>query len=150
MQIYKNGEIVYASIDNTGSTDDAALGARYAKGRLDTLDSRFDDYISKEEMYEDVVTKDDFVTSETEKTSGIEVVLPPGPTESSPNDLNIDDSEEMRHSTVHTSSNHYINTKLDTINNALVGKMSIQFVEELPASPERNTQYYVETEDEGV
>ncbi len=50
MQIRKNGEIVYNSIDNTGSTDDAALGARYAKGRIDTLEGNFDNYFDKDEV----------------------------------------------------------------------------------------------------
>jgi hypothetical protein len=154
MQIYKHGKLIYNSIDNTGSTDDASLGAKYAMGRLDDIDNRFDNYITKTEILdsldENIVTKNDFVTEPTDKETGIEVVLPTGPTESSPNDLNINDSDEMRHSTVHTSSNHYINTKLDNINNALVGKMSIEFVDELPSSPERNTQYYVKTEKEDV
>lgn len=49
MQIRKNGEIIYNSIDNTGSSDDAALGARYAKGRIDTIESNFDNYFDKDE-----------------------------------------------------------------------------------------------------
>jgi len=28
--------VVYNSIDNTGATDEASLGARYAKGRIDS------------------------------------------------------------------------------------------------------------------
>jgi hypothetical protein len=50
MQIRKDGAVVYNSIDNTGSTDDASLGARYAMGRLDTLDGRFDGYYTKTEV----------------------------------------------------------------------------------------------------
>lgn len=50
MQIRKNGAIIYNSIDNTGSTDDAALGARYAKGRIDTLEGEFDNYFDKDEV----------------------------------------------------------------------------------------------------
>ena len=34
MRIKKDGLVIYNSIDNTGSTDDASLGARYAKGRF--------------------------------------------------------------------------------------------------------------------
>ena len=52
MQIRKDGEIIYNSIDNTGSTDDAAMGARTTKGRLDTLDGRFAGYYTKAEVLE--------------------------------------------------------------------------------------------------
>lgn len=50
MQIRKDGAIIYNSIDNTGSSDDAALGARYAKGRIDTLEGNFDNYFDKDEV----------------------------------------------------------------------------------------------------
>ena len=50
MQIRKDGEIIYNSIDNTGSSDDAALGARYAKGRIDTIEGNFDNYFDKTEV----------------------------------------------------------------------------------------------------
>lgn len=50
MQIYKNGVLVYNPIDNTGSSDLASLGAQYAKGRLDTLDGRFNGYYTKSEI----------------------------------------------------------------------------------------------------
>ena len=50
MQIYKNGALVYNPIDNTGSSDLASLGAQYAKGRLDTLDGRFNGYYTKSEI----------------------------------------------------------------------------------------------------
>ena len=97
-----------------------------------------------------LVNEDDFVTTPTGKTDGIEIVTPVG-TPTSPIVLSeIDDSAAMKYSTVHTSSNDYINHKLDAINESLVGKLSIQFVAALPASPTRNTQYYVETADEGV
>lgn len=39
MKIKKDGLVIYNSIDNTGSTDDASLGARYTKGRLDSTDN---------------------------------------------------------------------------------------------------------------
>lgn len=98
----------------------------------------------------ELVNEDDFVTTPTGKTDGMEFVLPVG-TPTSPIVLSeIDDSAAMRYSTVHTSSNDYINHKLDAINESLVGKLSIQFVAELPASPTRNTQYYVETDTDGV
>lgn len=97
-----------------------------------------------------LVNEDDFVTTPTGKTDGIEIVTPVG-TPTSPIVLSeIDDSAAMKYSSVHTSSNDYINHKLDAINESLVGKLSIQFVAALPASPTRNTQYYVETADEGV
>ncbi len=98
----------------------------------------------------ELVNEDDFVTTPTGKTDGMEFVLPVG-TPTSPTVLSeIDDTAAMKYSTVHTSSNDYINHKLDAINESLVGKLSIQFVAELPASPTRNTQYYVETATEGV
>ena len=50
MKIIKDGHTVYNSIDNTGSSNDAALGAQYAKGRLDTLDGRFAGYYTKTEV----------------------------------------------------------------------------------------------------
>lgn len=50
MQVIKDGAVVYDPIDNTGSSDLAALGARYAKGRLDTLDGRFNGYYTKTEV----------------------------------------------------------------------------------------------------
>lgn len=97
-----------------------------------------------------LVNEDDFVTTPTGKTDGIEIVTPVG-TPTSPIVLSeIDDTAAMKYSTVHTSSNDYINHKLDAINESLVGKLSIQFVAALPASPTRNTQYYVETATEGV
>lgn len=97
-----------------------------------------------------LVNEDDFVTTPTGKTDGIEIVTPVG-TPTSPIVLSeIDDSAAMKYSTVHTSSNDYLNHKFDAIDESLVGKLSIQFVAALPASPTRNTQYYVETADEGV
>jgi hypothetical protein len=50
MQIIKEGQVIYNSIDNTGATDYSSLGARYAKGRLDTLEGRFDGYYTKSEV----------------------------------------------------------------------------------------------------
>ena len=154
MKIYKNGEKMYDSIDNTGTADNASLSARYAKGRLDSLDNRFDDYVSNEDMStlleDEIVNRSNFVTSPTERDTGIEIVLPQEPRESSEVVSDIDDSAEMKYSTVHTSSNNYINTKLDALSDSLVGKMNLQFVSELPSSPDRNTQYYVETATAGT
>jgi len=97
-----------------------------------------------------LVSVDDFVTTESGKTEGIEIVLPAG-TPSSPIVLSeINDDEEMRYSSVHTSSNQYINNQLDALNDALAGKLNLLFVEELPEHPTRNTQYYVETDTEGT
>ena len=97
-----------------------------------------------------LVNESDFVTTPTGKTDGMEFVLPVG-TPTSPIVLSeIDDTAAMKYSTVHTSSNDYLNHKFDAINESLVGKLSIQFVAALPASPTRNTQYYVETATEGV
>lgn len=97
-----------------------------------------------------LVGVDDFVTTESGKTEGIEIVLPAG-TPSSPIVLSeIDDTEEMRYSGVHTSSNQYINNQIDALNDALAGKLNLLFVEELPEHPTRNTQYYVETDTEGT
>lgn len=97
-----------------------------------------------------LVNEDDFVTTPTGKTDGIEIVTPVG-TPTSPIVLSeIDDSAAMKYSSVHTSSNDYLNHRFDAIDESLVGKLSIQFVAALPASPTRNTQYYVETADEGV
>lgn len=42
MKIYKNGTVAYDSIDNTGSTDHASLGARYAKGVMDSIRNDLD------------------------------------------------------------------------------------------------------------
>lgn len=96
------------------------------------------------------VDEADFVNESTGKEDGVEIVLPQG-TPTSPIVLSeINDSEEMKHSTVHTSSNHYINTKLDALTNSLAGKLSIQFIDELPSNPERNTQYYMRTETPGI
>lgn len=51
MRIKKDGLVIYNSIDNTGSTDDASLGARYAKGRLDSTDNNLHhNYYTKEEV----------------------------------------------------------------------------------------------------
>lgn len=51
MRIYKNGSIVFTSIDNTGSTDEASLGARYAKGRLDsTWNNMTQNYYTKDQV----------------------------------------------------------------------------------------------------
>lgn len=51
MKIYKNGSIVFSSIDNTGSTDEASLGARYAMGRLDsTWNNLTQNYYTKDQV----------------------------------------------------------------------------------------------------
>ena len=51
MRIKKDGLVIYNSIDNTGSTDDASLGARYTKGRLDSTDNNLHhNYYTKEEV----------------------------------------------------------------------------------------------------
>lgn len=51
MKIKKNGGVVYNSIDNTGSTDASALGARYAKGRLDSLQNDLSqNYYTKDQV----------------------------------------------------------------------------------------------------
>lgn len=51
MRIYKNGSVVFTSIDNTGSTDEASLGARYAKGRLDsTWNNLTQNYYTKDQV----------------------------------------------------------------------------------------------------
>jgi hypothetical protein len=50
MKIYKAGQLLYNSIDNTGISDEASLGAQYAKGRLDTLEGRFSGYYTKSEV----------------------------------------------------------------------------------------------------
>lgn len=50
MKIRKNGSVVYNSIDNTGSTDASALGARYAKGRMDSTDNNLaNNYYTKDQ-----------------------------------------------------------------------------------------------------
>ena len=53
MKIKKDGSVIYNSIDNTGSTNDASLGSRYAKGRLDSTDTNLrQNYYTKEEVQE--------------------------------------------------------------------------------------------------
>lgn len=53
MKIKKDGSVIFNSIDNTGSTDEASLGARYAKGRLDSTDNNLhQNYYTKEEVQE--------------------------------------------------------------------------------------------------
>lgn len=97
-----------------------------------------------------LVGVDDFVPAATGKTEGIEVVYGPA-TPASPVVLSeIDDTDEQRYSSVHTSSNQYINGQLDELNTLLAGKLNLLFVDELPDPPTRNTQYYVETEQAGV
>ena len=92
----------------------------------------------------------DFVTTPTGKTDGIEFVLGEG-TPSAPAVITeINDSAEMKYSTVHTSSNHYINAMFDAINNSIASKLNMLIVEELPDPVTRNTMYYVETSTAGV
>lgn len=51
MKVYKNGNVVFNSIDNTGSTNEASLGARYAKARLDSTDNNLTlNYYKKEQV----------------------------------------------------------------------------------------------------
>ena len=50
MQIYKDGNMLYDSIDNTGTANNASLSAHYAKGRLDTLEGNFNNYFNKTEV----------------------------------------------------------------------------------------------------
>lgn len=53
MKIKKDGLVIFNSIDNTGSTDEASLGARYAKGRLDSTENNLhQNYYTKEEVQE--------------------------------------------------------------------------------------------------
>ena len=53
MKIKKDGSVIFNSIDNTGSTDEASLGARYAKGRLDSTENNLhQNYYTKEEVQE--------------------------------------------------------------------------------------------------
>lgn len=53
MKILKNGSVIFNSIDNTGSTNESSLGARYAKGRIDSLYNDLDqNYYTKEETHE--------------------------------------------------------------------------------------------------
>jgi hypothetical protein len=92
----------------------------------------------------------DFVNTPTGKSSGIEFVLGEG-TPTNPVVLSeIDDTDSMRYSTVHTSSNHYINGRLNALADTLAGKLNMLFVNTLPDPPERNTQYYVSTATAGV
>ena len=50
MQIYKDGNMLYDSIDDTGTANNASLSAHYAKGRLDTLEGNFNNYFDKTEV----------------------------------------------------------------------------------------------------
>lgn len=50
MQIFKDGNMLYDSIDNTGTANNASLSAHYAKGRLDTLEGNFNNYFDKTEV----------------------------------------------------------------------------------------------------
>jgi hypothetical protein len=50
MQIYKDHNLLYDSIDNTGTADNASFSSRYVKGLLDTLSGRFGDYFDKAEV----------------------------------------------------------------------------------------------------
>ena len=97
-----------------------------------------------------LVGEGDFVSTPTGKTSGIEFILPAG-TPTDPIVLSeIDDSEALRYSSVHTSSNQYLNAQFDALKNALVNKLTMLLVDELPDPVTRNTLYYVATETAGV
>ncbi len=97
-----------------------------------------------------LVGEGDFVSAPTGKTDGMEFILPAG-TPTDPIVLSeIDDSEALRYSSVHTSSNQYINAQLDALRNALVNKLTMLLVDELPDPVTRNTLYYVATETAGV
>jgi len=50
MYIKSDNNVIYNPIDNRGTSDLVALGAQYAKGRLDTLDGRFAGYYTKTEV----------------------------------------------------------------------------------------------------
>ena len=97
-----------------------------------------------------LVGVNDFVNTPTGKVSGIEIVLE-GATPADPIVVTeIDDSAALRYSSVHTSSNQYINAQLDALKNALVDKLTLLIVNELPDPVTRNTLYYVATETAGV
>lgn len=52
-QLYKDGVMIHNTIDNDGVSDQASLGARYAKGRLDSTANDLDlNYFTKEEVYD--------------------------------------------------------------------------------------------------
>jgi len=97
-----------------------------------------------------LIGEDDFVQTATGKLDGIEIVLPEG-TPNNPIVLSeIDDTDAMRYSTVHTSSNHYINARFNALSDSIAGKLNIVFAPTLPSEPERNTQYYTSTSTAGV
>lgn len=91
----------------------------------------------------ELISERDFVTEFSGKTDGIEIVLPSG-TPSSPIEISeIDDSAELKYSTVHTSSNYHINMTLDELRRLIEGKIQMRVVSELPEPPTPNSIYLV-------
>lgn len=89
---------------------------------------------------EDDIKKDsEFINP---KSKGIDIVLNTG-TSDNPNIIN--DDPAYKYANNKTSSNNYINTRLETIERKADAKTLTKFVDALPANPDINTEYYVET-----
>lgn len=91
----------------------------------------------------ELISERDFVTEFSGKTDGIEIVLPQG-TPSSPIEISeIDDSDELKYSNRHTSSNYHINMTFDELRRLIEGKIQMRVVSELPEHPTQNSIYLV-------
>lgn len=88
---------------------------------------------------EDLIKDSDFIAP---KENGIDIVLNTG-TSDNPNIIN--DDPAYKYANNKTSSNNYINTRLETIERKADAKTLTKFVDALPANPDINTEYYVET-----
>ena len=87
----------------------------------------------------DLIKDSEFVNP---KPNGIDIVLNTG-TSDNPNIINDDPAYQYANNK--TSSNNYINTRLETIERKADAKTLTKFVDALPANPDINTEYYVET-----
>lgn len=98
----------------------------------------------------ELISEKDFTTAFSGRTDGMEFILPEGTPDNPIEITEINDSPEMKYADNYTSSNNYINTKLDEIERVLGGATQVYVVSQLPLRPEANSIYYVSTVDPGI
>lgn len=94
----------------------------------------------------ELISERDFVVAhDPTKVDGMEIVYGPG-TPADPVEITeIDDSLGMKYAENYTSSNKYINTKFDELFRITKSQMQVHFASVLPATPDINSIYYINT-----
>ena len=129
--IYKDGAweniSSYNSLDDKPSLEDKELEGNTTRQDVGLIGEA------------DIMLASEFVAP---KAKGIDIVLDAG---TSYNPDIINDDQAYKYANNKTSSNNYINTRLETIERKADAKTLTKFVETLPSNPDLNTEYYVST-----